>query len=288
MGPLSNLVGMQYRMDHLENMGADIYDFAAYPVQIVTGFVEDFIWQPGEKIFTSEEGKVEIVQPKVETLQADMKIEKLRALMEEMAGAPKEAMGFRTPGEKTKYEVQQQANSGSRLYTGKIGDLEEQFIENILNAMLEMAQRNLVGSTTIKIFDNDSNAASFQDLTVEDITGIGRIRPVGARHFQEQTELIQNLTSLTSSPLWQSIHQHFSTIKLAKIIEDSFDLKEFEVVQENVVIAEQADAQRMTQAIQEQLQMEAGTATGMGHDYDMQHSPGGPPPPMPQPQPKGK
>lgn len=288
MGPLDNLVGMQYRMDHLENMGADIFDFTAYPVQIVTGFVEDFIWQPGEKIFTSEEGKVEVIQPKVEVLNADMKIEKLRGLMNEFAGSPKEAMGFRTPGEKTKYEVQHQENASGRMYQGKIGMLEEYFLEPLMNDMLEMAQRNMVGSTTIKVFDDASNAAAFQDLTVEDITGIGRIKPIGARHFAEQAELIQNLTQLTQSPLWQSIHQHFSTIKLAKVIEDNFDLKEFEVVQENVGIAEQADAQRMTQALQEQLHMEAGTATGMGHDYDMQHSPGGPPPPMPQPEQKGR
>jgi len=42
MGPLDNLVGMQYRMDHVENMKADIWDLVTYPVQMVTGFVEDY------------------------------------------------------------------------------------------------------------------------------------------------------------------------------------------------------------------------------------------------------
>jgi len=55
---------MQYRLDHLENMGADIWDFSGYPVQKIKGFVEDYVWQPGEKIFTSEEGDVELLQPK--------------------------------------------------------------------------------------------------------------------------------------------------------------------------------------------------------------------------------
>lgn len=288
MGPFSNLVGMQYRMDHIENMSADIFDFTTYPVQLIKGFVEDFIWQPAEKIFTSEEGSVEIVQPKIEILNADMKIEKLERLMEEMAGAPREAMGFRTPGEKTKYEVQRQENAGSRLYQNKIGQFEEQLLEPIMNAMLEMAQRNMTGATTIQVFDNDSNASSFQELTVEDITGMGRIKPIGARHFAEQAELIQNLTSLTGGPMWQFVQPHFSSIKLAKIYEEAFDLKEYEVVQQNVAIAEQADAQRLAQTLHQQLQQEAGTATGMGEDYDMQHSPGGPPPPMPQPQPKGR
>ena len=37
--------------------------------------------------------------------------------MEEMAGAPKEAMGFRSPGEKTAYEVQRMENAASQVST---------------------------------------------------------------------------------------------------------------------------------------------------------------------------
>src|SRR5258706_136776 len=105
MGPLANLVGMQYRMDHIENMAADIWDLVTYPVQKVKGFVEEYVWQPGEKIFVSEEGDVELVQPEVQIMQSDMKIEKIQMQMEEMAGAPREAIGIRSPGGKTKYEV---------------------------------------------------------------------------------------------------------------------------------------------------------------------------------------
>src|SRR5437879_6010137 len=135
MGPLDNLVGMQYRMDHVENMKADIWDFTTYPVQKVKGFVEDFTWQPGEKIFISEEGDVEIEQPKVEILQSNTENQYLANLMEEMAGAPKEAMGFRSPGEKTKYEVQRLENAAARVFQNKITQFEEQIIEPLLNAM---------------------------------------------------------------------------------------------------------------------------------------------------------
>jgi hypothetical protein len=31
MGPLDNLVGMQYRVDHLENLKADVFDLIAIP-----------------------------------------------------------------------------------------------------------------------------------------------------------------------------------------------------------------------------------------------------------------
>ena len=272
MGPLDNLIGMQYRLDHIENMKSDIVDLTSYPIQKIKGFVEDYVWQPGEKIFIGDEGDVELVQPQINFQQMDFDLQRYQAQMEEMAGAPKEAMGFRSPGEKTKYEVQRLENAASRVYQNKINQFEEQVIEPILNAMLELARRNMVGATTIRVFDDEFKIATFQTLTVEDITGVGRIKPVAARHFAEQAELVQNLTNLTGSGLWQSVAPHFSGVKLAKILEDIFDLKDYEVVTPYVALAEQADAQRQVQALQETLHQEAGTATGRGIDYDMDGS----------------
>ena len=285
MGPLDNLVGMQYRMDHVENMKADIWDLVTYPVQKVKGFVEDYIWQPGEKIFVSEEGDVELVQPQVQIMQSNSEIGYLASTMEEMAGAPKEAMGFRSPGEKTKYEVQRLENAASRVFQNKITQFEEQIVEPLLNAMLELARRNLSGVNAIRVFDDEFKVATFMTLTVQDITGIGRIKPIAARHFAEQAELIQNLTSLTSSGLWPFVQTHFSGIGLAKIIEDVFNLKDCQIVTPYIFLAEQAEGQRQIQAIQEQLHQEAGTATGMGEDFDLEGGvPGGsnspPPPPV--------
>ena len=268
MGPLDNLVGMQYRVDHIENMKADIWDLVTYPVQKVKGFVEEFTWQPGEKIFVSEEGDVELVQPDVNIFQSNMEIEKLQMQMEEMAGAPREAMGIRSPGEKTKYEVQQLQNASSRLFQNKIFQFSE-LLEQLLNFMLELARRNMSGSTSIKVFDDEFKTVTFQNLTVGDITGMGRIRPVGARHFAEQAELVQNLTALAGSGLWPIVQPHFSGIILAKVLENTFDLKDFGMVTPYINLAEQADAQRYVQAMQEQLHQEMGTATGMGADYDV-------------------
>ena len=270
MGPLDNLVGMQYRMDHIENMGADIWDLVTYPVQKVKGFVEDFTWQPGEKIFVSEEGDVELLVPDVNVMQGDMKIDRLEKIMEEMAGAPREAMGIRTPGEKTKYEVQRLENASARLFQNKIKQFEEWKVEPLLNAMIELARRNLTGSTTIRVFDDELKVASFQTLTVEDITGIGRIRPVAARHFAEQAELIQNLTNLTGSGLWPTVQPHFSSIGLARVLEEAFNIQQYGIVNTNVFLAEQADAQRQVNALQQQVATTATTATGLGEDYDLE------------------
>lgn len=270
--PLANLIGMQYRIDHMENMKADMMDLSTYPVQKISGFVEDFTWQPGEKIYTSEEGDVNLIQPNINVQQLVQDIGMLMSLMEEMAGAPKEAMGFRSPGEKTKYEVQRMENAASRVFQSKTRQFEEQIVERVLNAKLELARRNLTGATTIKVFDDELKAASFRTLTVEDITGIGRIKPVAARHFAEQAELIQNLTAMAQSPLFQTVAPHISGVKLAKLFEKAFNMEQEEIVLPFVALSEQADGQRLSQALQEQVLQATQTASGMGEDFDLQPS----------------
>lgn len=284
MGPLANQVGLQYRLDHVENMKADIWDLVTYPVQKVKGFVEDFVWQPGEKIFVSEEGDVELIQPDVNVFQSNMEINTITTMMEEMVGAPKEAMGIRSPGEKTKYEVQRLENASSRMFQNKIFQFSD-FLDSCLNAMLELAQRNMAALTSIRIFNDDYQTVTFQSLTVDDITGVGRIRAIGARHFAEQAELVQNLTSLTGSGLWPTVQPHFSGIVLSKVLESAFDLKDFRAVTPYIQLAEQADAQRYIQAMQEQLHQEQGTATGIGEDYDTNEQGHFQPPPEMGPKP---
>lgn len=270
MGPLDNLVGMQYRIDHIENLKADVWDFAVFPITKVKGMVENFTFQPGEIIQMDNESDVEIYQPPVQILQSDTEINFYMSVMEETAGAPKEAMGFRTPGEKTRYEVQQMQNAASRIFQTKIKQFEEQIVERVLNGMLELSRRNLSGAVTIKVFDDEMKAATFKTLTVEDINGIGRIKPIAARHFAEQSELVQNLTSLSQSALFQLVAPHMSGVKLAKMFEKSFNMEQEEIVLPFVAMSEQAEGQRMAQALQEQVLQSTQTASGMGDDYDLQ------------------
>lgn len=270
MGPLDNLIGMQYRIDHIENLKADVWDLTTFPVTKVKGMVENFTWQPGEVIHMDNESDVELVQPAVQILQSDSEIVFYMNTMEETAGAPKEAMGFRTPGEKTRYEVQRLENAASRVFQTKIKQFEEQIIERVLNAMLELARRNLTGATTIKVFNDELKAATFKTLTVEDITGIGRIKPVAARHFAEQAELVQNLTSLGASNLLPMVQPHISTVNLAKMFEKSFNMEQEKIILPYVALAEQAEGQRISQALQEQVLQATQTASGIGDDYDLQ------------------
>lgn len=263
MGPLANLIGMQYRIDHLENMKSDIVDLITYPVIKVKGYVEDFNWEPMSRIYVGDDGDVALVAPDVQVLQLNSEISMLQQMMEEMAGAPKEAMGFRTPGEKTAYEVQRQENAASRIFQARTNQFERGMTENLLNGCLELARRH-INRQTIRVFDAEFKVAAFQTLTPEDITGNGRLKPIAARHFAEQAQMVQNLTQFYSSAIGADpdIKVHFSTIKLAKLFEHLLEIEDYEIVTPFVRISEQADAQRIQNASEEAVQQEIQTPSG--------------------------
>ena len=268
MGPLDNLVGMQYRLDHVENLKSDVFDLIAFPVLKIKGYVNDFEWGPMQRIITDQEGDVEMIAPPFQVLQVNNEIQYLVTMMEEMAGAPKEAMGFRTPGEKTAHEVQRLENAASRIFQTKIKQFEEQFLEPLLNSMLEMASRNIQGPQEINVFDDEFNMQTFMTLTADDITGAGRLKPMGARHFAEKAELVQNLTNLYASGIGQdpSVTVHISGLKVAKMLEDALDLSDYGLVAPNIRLAEQAQTQRLAAAHEEQTMMQIQTPAGLTPD----------------------
>ena len=264
MGPLDNLVGMQYRIDHLENLKADCWDLTAFPVLKIKGYVENFQWGPFARINVGEDGDVEVLAPNATALNADVQINELMARMEELAGAPKEAMGFRTPGEKTMYEVQRLENAASRIFQSRAIQFEEEFLERSLNGMLELAQR-YGDDMLVRKIDPQFGAVIFDTISPEDLTGVGAIRPIAARHFAQNAELIQNVTNFFQSPIGmdEGVRRHFKTFGLAKFVEEILDLKDWNLVEENVRIAEDADAQRQAQALQEDTFVEGQTDPGI-------------------------
>jgi hypothetical protein len=187
--------------------------------------------------------------------------------MEEMAGSPKEAMGFRTPGEKTMYEVQRLENAAGRIFAAKVKQFEEQILEPMLNSMLEEATRKL-DSVTIRYFDSSVNAALFKEIKREDLVGSGRIRPLAARNFAERSELVQNISNFFSSSVGASpaVQMHFSSLKMAKMFEDLLDIEAYELVTPFVGITEAQEAQQLQNTASEQTQMTALSPSGMTPD----------------------
>jgi hypothetical protein len=259
MGPLDNLVGMQYRLDHLENLKADILDLTAAPPLKIIGDVDEFDWKPFAEIHVSEGGDVAPLAPSTGVLQIAGEMQVIMSVMEEMAGAPKQAMGIRTPGEKTAFEVQQLENAAGRIFQEKVNQFEIELLEPLLNNMLECAVREMNAPDIIRVMDDDLGVVEFSQITKEDITAKGKLRPVGARHFAQQSQLVQNLTTLANTGVWQMISPHISRKRLGSMVEDLLNIERFDLISDNAGLMDDIDSQRLAQQGQEDLAVEQAT-----------------------------
>jgi hypothetical protein len=257
-GPLDQLVGMQYRIDHLENLKADVFDQIAHPITAIYGdTVEDFVFAPGAQIHLGAEGKIEILRPDATALNADMQILDMMNKMEELAGAPRQAMGIRTPGEKTKYEVQVLENGAGRIFQNKATWFEKNIIDPILNSMLEESVRNLGTSENIRFVDPELGTELFKTITKKDLQANGHLYPVGARHFAEQAKFVQDLTTtLQLVENLPSVKPHISGKATAKALEEALGWKRFNLVKDNIAVSEQAETQRLINSAAETLEVE--------------------------------
>lgn len=244
MGPLENLVGLQYRIDHLENMKADIWDQVAYPVLKIAGDVQEFEFEPGARIYLGEEGDVQYLAPDVTALAADQQIADLANKMEELAGAPRMAMGIRTPGEKTAFEVGVLDRGAARVFQHKAYHWERSFLEPLMNDMLEVGRRNLDVSELVRVLSDESDMVIFENITREDITARGKLRPMGSRHFAERALRLQNLQNLWQLKLQDpTVGVHISGKEVARILSEELD--EPTVFNENVAVMEQMETQSL-------------------------------------------
>jgi hypothetical protein len=263
MGPLDNLVGMQYRIDHLENLKADVFDQIAYPIIKIRGDVEDFDFEPAARIYMGEEGDVGYLAPDATALNADFQIQTLENKMEMLAGAPREAMGIRSAGEKTAFEVQQLMTAAGRIFQHKTAHFERVFLEPILNAMLEASRRNMDYADTVRVLNDDTGLYFFEQITKEDIMANGKIVPMGARHYAERANRVQNLTQLYQLKLSDpTMAAHLSGKEFARLLAD--ELGEPKLFAENITVTEQLETQRIATEAEVQFQEEQQIAMEKG------------------------
>ena len=257
MGPLDNLVGMQYRIDHLENLKADAMDLIVHPPLKIMGEVEEFVWGPGAEIHLDEGGDVVPLTKEMNAIiVAENQISQLEDKMELYAGAPREAMGIRTPGEKTATEVNSLITAAGRIFQEKVTSFEVNLLEPNLNDQLEISVRNFDGSDVIRTMDNDLGVVEFSTITVEDISASGVLRPVGARHFAQSAQDLQNLIGISQTPLWTLVQPHTSGKGMTQFIEDVTALQGYDIFRANVAIEEAMETQSLVNQSGEDLETE--------------------------------
>lgn len=134
---------------------------------------------------------------------------------------------------------------------------------------------------TIRIEDQDFNFQEFLKVTKEDITAKGKIRPIGARRYARNANLMQNLTQFIGSPVGQdpSVNVHLSGKKIAHLAEELLGLEDYDLVQDNIRVIEATETQQVQSSAQQVLMEQGAVPQG-------QAGPPGAPPSQQGSQPK--
>lgn len=271
MGPLDNLIGMQYLINHLENARADMFDQMIAPTRVLIGDVEKVDITPGkpggEYRVPTAEGDVKNLLPDTTVLNADLQIQNKMEQMERFAGQPREELGIRTPGEKTLGEVQHLHAAASKLFKNKSMDLET-FLEQILNAELEVARRNPAHEDTVAVLGEDG-VTEFLEVSSDDLKSNGKLVPVGIRHYERKQQAVANF-QLLQQAIQQDpmIATHMSSVKMAEVFSELMELDLAHVFSPYVRVGEETQLQRLMQAAQTQLENEDAVSIGDEEDEE--------------------
>lgn len=195
MGPLQNLTGMQYMINHLQNAKADAFDSMINPDMLFNN-VEDMKVQKDGSVhyFVYDGGNVSNISPDTTVLNADFQLSTLERKMEEYAGVPPEAYGFKTPGEQTKFEVSERINGSARLFNNRIKKFEREIIEPSINAELELAKVHF--DQNLQVLTSREEGDIFEAITPELLQNSGYLIARGAQHYAQQARMTQELNGL--------------------------------------------------------------------------------------------
>lgn len=251
-GPLDKVVGLNYQINHRENSKSDALDRFIYPDKVFVGDVEEIYDEAtGQtKYLAPEGGGVSDITPDTTVLTADMHQERLMQHARAAAGLPPQLLGFRTPGEKTAFEVQNLDDAALRKFLHKAAQFEMDLLEPVVKAELVLGAENYT-SMFRAITSNDEGLPIMMEVTKDDLLSNGKLVPVGARRFARQNQQMSMLNQLANTNLFSIIQQHLDTFKVAKVVEELGGFDSFEFFEKFAGIRDQAEAQ-FEAALQEQ------------------------------------
>lgn len=260
MSPLARIVGMQYKLDKLENLRADVFDRMANPPTVEIGSVEFFGTRgaPNGRYVVDQGGDVKVLNLSKDALNADFQIDATMNIMEMVAGSPQNASGYRTPGEKTATEVQILDSGANRIFRDKAYKFEKEIIEPVLQGIVELGRKFLGETDLVSTTSSEFNIDTFVTVTREDLFVSGKMRARGSRLQAEKANALQNIMSILGGPVGASIAPHVSGKVLARALEELADFKELGIIIPNIAVQEAAETQQLAAAAQKQ------TATAMG------------------------
>jgi hypothetical protein len=268
-GPLDNLVGINYMINHRENSKNDSIDSFANPDRAYVGDVEEIYDEvTGQtKYIMPEGGSVQDITPDATVLTYDNQINMHIEMARRAARIPQQLSGFKTSGEKTAFEVQNLNDGAFRGFINKAMQFEEDVIEPTVTAEIRVAKENF--TTVINVLEEDEEGIiSVLEITEEDLSSNGKLIPHGARRFSRNLQQLAGLQNLIQSGMYQVIGKHFKTYGLAKVWEALNGFESFEVVQKFAIIDETMEEQEATMLAEQELEQTMGQQTAMEMQMD--------------------
>lgn len=251
-GPLDKVVGLNYQINHRENSKSDALDRFIYPDKVFIGDVEEvYDEETGQtKYLAPEGGGVSDISPDTTVLTADMHQDRLMQHARATAGLPPQLLGFKTPGEKTAFEVQNLDDAALRKFIHKAAQFEMDLLEPVVKAEISIGRDNF--QSVIQAMSSDTEGLPLMlEITKDDLSANGKLVPVGARRFARQNQQMAAINMLANSNLGQLIGQHLNTFNLAQAVESLGGFSNYSLIEKFAAISEQGEAQ-LQQAIQEQ------------------------------------
>lgn len=251
-GPLDKVVGLNYQINHRENSKSDALDRFIYPDKVFVGDVEEiYDEETGQtKYLAPEGGGVSDITPDTTVLTADMHQDRLLQHARGAAGLPPQLLGFRTPGEKTAFEVQNLDDAALRKFIHKAAQFEMDLLEPVVRAEIIIGRDNF-HSVLQAMSSDESGIPLMLEIVKEDLSANGKLVPIGARRFSRQNQQISAINLLANSNLGQLISGHLNTYNLAKVVEELGGFATYQFIEKNAAITEAGEAQ-LQQAVQEQ------------------------------------
>jgi len=261
MSPVENLLGMQYRIDFLENKKADVYDYVANPVVIKKGEVSGpEVLCPGAEYDCDKDSDVRYLIPDTTILSADNQVAVYENRIEMFAGAPREAAGFRTPGEKTAFEYAQLMNASSRIFNRKIQKFEHEIFEPLINACFQLYLKRKSGQTVaLRTWDAKLDAPTVVTVSIDELQGQGALKAVGTTYYSDKSQIAQNLQMLGQNPLFidEAVRANFSPTMLGRIFANVTGLDKYnDLFRKNERLYETADQQKLVANLMQQVDVE--------------------------------
>ena len=263
MGALDNLAGMQYRVNKIENLKADVIDVIAHPIVIHKGgeTIDDLsdMYRPGEHLEIGDDEEIIFQSPDANILNyADSHMQTYFRLMEDFAGAPPEERGIRTPGEKTAAEVNMLDSNSSKLFRDK-AHIFETGLESALIEARELTLSRFDGTDYVKIFDDVEGEEVLKQLSLQDLNSRGDFTAIGSKHWdiknKRKTELNALLGQLLAAP---TLSAHVNGWNVDKAIEEVYNLKDLNLFERYRGIKDEVEQQFIAEAEGQQLAQASG------------------------------